>query len=180
MSCIFLNDVRRLICTDHVISLFWLEKCHDDVAFVLLIHQDCPASCCAIDTGATWQACAGSTVSSLKTTWVSQGDSDDCRTSPEYSGCAMFHVNCKNVTFISSSNEFSDDSAPHYQSYPCLSAEGQSGAPVWLFDPVSGYRSVLGINIGGGKGSGAAPGTFLVVSTGVYLSVTGFMEGFVS
>ena len=61
--------------------------------------------------------------------------------------------------------------------FSCLSSEGQSGAPVWTYEPAIKRRHLRGINIAGGDfQSGALPGTFLSITEQVYMDIKAAMS----
>ena len=88
-----------------------------------------------------------------------------CAARSDYVGCAMYSVSCTNVVLGGSDP---------VDTFGCLSNSGQSGSPVWTYNPQNGQRAVRGVLIDGGNlVAGAAPGTFLLVTADIYANITG-------
>ena len=87
--------------------------------------------------------------------------SQDCQEKGNFfANCAMYTTNCVNVTI---------GSRDRIVNFGCLSNEGQSGSPVWTYEPATNQRTLLGVGLSGGDiQTGAAPGTFVLITQEVY------------
>ena len=81
----------------------------------------------------------------------------------------MYQTACPNVSL---------DSSNPVHKFDCLSSSGQSGSPVWTYEQATGDRAVRGIGIANsGSSSGAAPGTFLLITNTIYFDINRMMSG---